>query len=116
MMKDDQLETIARVCHEANRAWCAAHGDFSQKPWEEAEPWQRESTIDGIRFRTQNPDAGFDVQHLAWLREKLANGWVYGEVKDAEKKTHPCILPFEELPDFEKKKDVLFAMVVKALF
>jgi hypothetical protein len=106
---------IAKVCHEANRAWCEAHGDFSQKSWEEAESWQKESAYDGIRFRIQNPTAPFDVQHTAWLREKLAAGWVYGEKKDAEKKTHPCIVPFDELPEFEKKKDVLFAMIVQAL-
>ena len=33
------IENIARACHEANRAICEAAGDFSQKPWAEAEDW-----------------------------------------------------------------------------
>jgi hypothetical protein len=31
---------IAAVCHEANRAWCFSHGDFSQKEWSAADNWQ----------------------------------------------------------------------------
>ena len=37
--------TIARICHACNAEWCAANGDDSQKPWAEAEPWQRQSAI-----------------------------------------------------------------------
>jgi hypothetical protein len=25
--------------HEANRAWCEANGDHSQRDWQSAEPW-----------------------------------------------------------------------------
>jgi len=51
----------------------------------------------------------------AWLEDKKKDGWVYGEVKDAEAKTHPCIVPFEELPEFQKKKDALFCAIVDSL-
>jgi hypothetical protein len=49
------------------------------------------------------------------LEDKKKDGWVYGEVKDAEAKTHPCIVPFEELPEFQKKKDALFCAIVDSL-
>lgn len=49
------------------------------------------------------------------MEEKVNDGWVYGEVKDADKKTHPCIVPYNELPEFQKKKDHLFIAIVKAL-
>ena len=49
------------------------------------------------------------------MQEKINDGWVYGEVKDAEKKTHPCIVPFEELPEFQQKKDALFCAIVDSL-
>lgn len=108
-------EIIAEVCHEANRIWCQSHGDYSQKTWSEAEQWQRDSAISGARFRLDNPNAGKDAQHNAWMKEKVDAGWVYGEVKDAEKKTHPCIVPFEKLPEFQQKKDALFCAIVDAL-
>jgi hypothetical protein len=80
-----------------------------------AEDWQRESAIKGVEFRLLNPNAGHDAQHNAWLEEKVKDGWVYGEVKDAVAKTHPCIIPFDKLPDFQKKKDALFCAIVDSL-
>jgi len=106
---------IAMVCHAANKAWCEANGDYSQKDWDEAEEWQRASALAGVKFRMDNPTAGPDAQHNNWLKEKEADGWVYGDVKDPVAKTHPCMLPFENLPEFQQKKDELFASIVDAL-
>ncbi|TVM31214.1 RyR domain-containing protein [Oceanidesulfovibrio marinus] len=108
-------ENIARVCHEANRAWCAINGDTSQQPWEEAEGWQRDSAIKGVEFTLANPDAPDSAQHDAWMADKLAQGWTYGPVKDAGAKTHPCLVPFEELPPMQQAKNKLFKAVVLAL-
>ena len=106
---------IAVMCHQANKAWCQLHNDQSQKDWSEAEQWQQDSAIKGVEFRINNPEAGKDAQHNAWMADKVADGWVYGEVKDAEKKTHPCIVPFEQLSEFQQKKDALFCAIVDAL-
>lgn len=106
---------IALVCHAANREWCRANGDMSQKPWNEAEQWQRDSAKKGVEFRLKNPDAPHDAQHNAWMQDKINDGWVYGPEKDAEKKTHPCIVPFDQLPEFQQKKDALFCAIVDAL-
>ncbi len=107
--------TIARICHYANKAWCESQEDFSQKDWYEAEQWQRDSAIKGVEFRIANPGAGHDAQHNSWMKEKVDAGWVYGNIKDAEAKTHPCIVPFDQLPEFQRKKDALFCAVVDAL-
>lgn len=106
---------IARACHEANKVWCERNNDFSQKHWIDAEDWQRESAVKGVEFRLNNPDAGEDAQHNAWMADKVKDGWVYGETKDAAVKTHPCIVPFHELPEFQQKKDKLFCAIVDAL-
>jgi len=112
---DKKIEYIAKACHEANRVWCQANGDFSQSHWDDAEKWQRDSAISGVAFKLNNPDAKEDAQHNAWMQEKISDGWVYGEVKDTVKKTHPCIVPFEQLPEFQQKKDALFCAIVNAL-
>lgn len=111
----DKAFSIAAVCHEANKEWCAVHNDNSQKTWIEAEEWQRESAINGVLFRLDNPNAGSDAQHNSWMKEKVDGGWVFGEEKNAELKTHPCIVPFEQLPEFQQKKDALFCAIVDAL-
>lgn len=115
LVKSHKAAWIAKACHEANRVWCQANGDASQKHWQDAEQWQRDSAIMGVEFRLANPDAKHDAQHNAWMDDKTKDGWVYGPVKDAEKKTHPCIVPFEELPVFQQKKDALFCAIVDSL-
>lgn len=109
------IQIIAKACHEVNRAFCAAIGDNSQVPWEEAPEWQREATFAMVKFRQENPEAPTSATHDEWADAKIRDGWVYGPVKDAETKTHPCILPFEELPTEQQAKDVLIAAVIKYL-
>jgi hypothetical protein len=109
------VEQVARVCHEANRAYCASIGDLSQPSWDDAPDWQRESAKNGVRFHRENPLANPIDSHENWLREKVENGWVCGSVKDPEKKEHPCMVPYHELPVEQRRKDSLFIAVVRAL-
>ena len=106
---------IAVVCHQANKAWCEANGDNSQRDWHDAEQWQRDSAVRGVHFAVDNPDAPDSAQHDAWCADKRATGWTYGPEKDAAKKQHPCLVPFEELPHFQQAKDKLFKAIVNAL-
>lgn len=109
------MKTIARVCHEANRAYCQALGDDSQPAWEDAPEWQRSSAINGVQFHLANPDAGPSHSHDEWLKEKAATGWKYGPVKDPEKKEHPCFVPYDQLPAEQKAKDYIFRAIVHAM-
>jgi hypothetical protein len=106
---------IAAVCQEANRAWCYLHGDDTQVPWNNAPTWQRESVIDGVKHALTNPDITPEDSHNNWMAVKVAEGWVYGEVKDPEAKTHPCMVTYDQLPEFQRKKDALFLAIVRAL-
>jgi hypothetical protein len=110
-----KIADIARVAHEANRALCVTHGDGSQLGWDEAADWQRDSAIKGVLFARDNPDAAPQAQHDAWLTDKVEQGWVYGMVKDAAAKTHPCIVSYEQLPPEQRAKDHVFQGVVRAL-
>jgi hypothetical protein len=49
------------------------------------------------------------------MEDKFKNGWKLGPVKDADKKEHPCLIPFDQLPEFQKKKDALFCAIVDSL-
>ena len=109
------VEQIARVCHEVNRAYCMALGDASQPVWEDAPEWQRSSAMNGVAFHIAHPEAGPEHSHEEWLAEKVANGWTWGETKDAEAKTHPCIVSFGELPEAQRAKDFIFRSIVHAL-
>lgn len=104
--------SIAMMCHAINAAYCQSMGDDSQPTWEDAPDWQRNSAIAGVEMHLANPDATPEQSHESWYKVKEAEGWKYGEVKDMEKKEHPCFLPYEELPDEQKAKDYLFRTTV----
>lgn len=112
---DFNVGQIAMVCHEANRALCAAIGDTSQPPWSNAPDWQRESAFKGVEFHLNNPRASASASHDSWMAQKVADGWVYGPEKDATAKTHPCIVPFHQLPLRQQTKDYVFKAIVHAV-
>jgi ryanodine receptor 2 len=43
--------------------------------------------------------------HEVWAETRLKQGWTYGEQRDDKKKTHPCLVPYEDLPEEEKEYD-----------
>ena len=43
--------------------------------------------------------------HEVWVEARISQGWTFGEQRDDEKKTHPCLVPYEELPEEEKEYD-----------
>ena len=109
------IENIAKVCYEANRAYCAALGDFSHPMWVMAPDWAKETNIKGVQFHLDNPNSKPEDSHRSWCHEKVKTRWVYGKVKDPEKKTHPCLVLFDKLPEEQQKKDTLFLSIVRAL-
>jgi hypothetical protein len=112
-MNHGQIEAIARAAHETNRAFCLAYGDFSQVAWESAPEWQCRSAIEGVSIALAG--ATPEQQHAAWSASKFADGWVYGPVKDADAKTHPCLVAYGDLPAHQRAKDGLYIAVVRAM-
>ena len=43
--------------------------------------------------------------HNVWSRGRLASGWTLGPHRDDAKKQHPCLVPYEDLPESEKEVD-----------
>jgi hypothetical protein len=43
--------------------------------------------------------------HENWSAGRIAEGWTYGETRDDEKKTTPCLVPYAELSEVEKEYD-----------
>jgi hypothetical protein len=105
------IDKIAKLCHEVNRAYCKSIGDDSQPSWEDAPQWQKDSAINGVKFHFENNTTPED-SHINWMKDKEADGWVYGPVKEPEKKEHPCMVPYHELPIEQRTKDHLFKAIV----
>ena len=75
----------------------------------------KEQFLDVIsRQCSDNPDDRFEspeVAHASWVKAYADNGWVYGEVRDDVKRTHPDMVPFDELEQREQDKDAVFLAV-----
>lgn len=111
-----KIEQIAMICHQLNKNYCEAIGDTSQPNWSEAPDWQKKSAIDGVRFfLASRCQATPEESHASWMKAKLEDGWIHSDVKDAEKKHHPCLVPYKDLPQAQRIKDKLFTQTVKAL-
>ncbi len=45
------------------------------------------------------------MEHARWMKERLNNGWSYGQIRDEGHMKHPCMIPYEQLSEEEKEKD-----------
>lgn len=109
-----KVEDIARVAHEANRAIQIVTGDPAvSPPWDDAPEWQRASALYGVEKALAGATA--EQLHESWCTFKRAGVWVHGPVKDEAFRRHPCLVPYTDLPEEQRKKDAVFAAIVAAL-
>jgi ryanodine receptor 2 len=53
--------------------------------------------------------------HDVWARQRLSDNWTLGP-RDDEKKCHPCLIPYSELPDSEREYDrILVVQTLKTI-
>lgn len=48
--------------------------------------------------------------HDIWAKKRLAGGWTFGRRRDDAKKKHPCLIPYDKLPEAEKEYDRVMAL------
>jgi hypothetical protein len=126
-------EKIAQAIHEAflgdNKGAISAD-DPRMQPWEDLAESLRESNrqqADAFPAYLEAVDCGFlaakdespqrveftpaevqtlaEMEHERWWAQKRAVGYIFGPEKDDVDKTHPCMVPWDELPEEEKEKD-----------
>ena len=108
------VEHIARVCHEANRAIQINNNEkVISLPFDELSKQQIRSAIRGVIKAQQG--ATPEQLHKAWCHDKYEDGWVYARIKSETRKTHPCLVSYEELPKEQRVKDKVFQVIVNAL-
>ena len=97
---------FAKVCHSINNEVCRLNGE-QQIDWEEAPEYMKKGLIEALK-RGESPEVG----HEQWMKNRLENGWTLGPVKDVEKKTSPCLIPYSELPYDQRVKDSIRCGIV----
>jgi len=111
---DQAIERAAKAAHEIHTIYCAALGDHSHLPWEGTPTEIRDSVKAGVRAALEGLSP--EVLHQRWVDYKFAQGWTWGPRKSLEDKTHPNLVPWSQLPQWDQAKDVIFDAVVRGVF
>jgi hypothetical protein len=112
------ITKVAQLCHNMNKAWCEFNGDSSQPTWEDTPKTIQDSAIAGVITTLGLINSDIDTPsisqalHDQWAEYKTNEGWVYGEEKNIDKKTHPCLVDFSQLPKADRIKDEVFVFAV----
>lgn len=107
---------IAEIFHQANHVYSRTLGLESEFPtWKETPQVTRDALRDRVQRRLDHPDDPQSMEHDLWVAKKVSQGWKLGPVKDADKKEHPYMTPYDEVPERERDRDEIFIAIVLAL-
>jgi len=92
-LKESNRQQAEQIPEKLRVVGCEIRPATSQKPT------KRELTPDEMEILAR-------MEHERWIKDKMAAGWTYAPPpRDDAKNTHPCLVPWEELPEEEKEKD-----------
>lgn len=111
----EKIEKIARTAHDAIRGWRLANGQEGIPEWADAPDWMLAATKESVSAVLKNLGMSASAQHDQWVAAKKRDGWMFGHTKDSIAKTHPLLIPFDQLPEVERMKDTLINAIVAAL-
>lgn len=101
---DELQNRLVLAIHEANKEIQQQTGEYIPL----LDNHLTQSILDGVYFVLDNPNCTPEQQHNNWCYFKRQDGWVYGSHKDFERKEHPCLVPYNELPEIQQRKDSVF--------
>jgi len=112
----NKLLFIAEWCHRSNRYLQKMNNQLGNDTVPVAPKWSKisqdmkDSTVSGVRGILAGNTA--QESHENWMKDRHMSGWKYGPFKDNATKTHPNLIPYNELPESEKFKDEMFRHTV----
>lgn len=102
---------IAEIIHSCTSRIPRIDGSFVDV-WSDLTELQKEHATQAVREIYSAPKKTPEELHNLWMKPLIENGWTKGDY-NFEKKQHPSIIPFNELPESEILKDELWAALTE---
>lgn len=105
---------IAEICLNAVSVHAQAFGGTVPK-WNEALQEQQQQAVDEVLCYLNRPEATPYQLHGGWIQDMLDAGWSRGNEFSAERKLHPGLVPFVDLPAERQAEKLLVHELVRQL-
>lgn len=113
---------FAEIVHEVNRLVQKAvikHTGFTRVPvsvpWAELSGVTRVSLAGALENVRASGVYRPEDSHRLWCEDKWSEGWSYGPTLDVGARTHPNLMPWDNLPPLERAKDKIVLALIGAL-
>jgi Trk K+ transport system NAD-binding subunit len=131
-------ERLARDLHESYRT--ASEFSSTRQPWEQLPETLKDTNrqqasrihqllkaagycisplqnwdADKLKFTEEETIKMARLEHDLWRRAKEEDGWIYGEQRDENKRTHPDLVSWNDLPEREVEKNMAAVQQLPAL-
>ena len=114
---DLTLIQIAAVAYGAIREYRLSVEGVETPPWDALCIGVQNEVIRTVEAEVAAQSQALSVadRHHLWVHERIQQGWVYGAVLSTEHRTHPHLLPYQDLPRPQLDRDRLLISVISAL-
>ncbi len=108
-----KMVEVAKECHIANNNLMVTNNEIPNPiDWNDLSTHTKHINISSVKKIYDNPSITAKDIHDEWMKNKIKDGWKYGDVKDDELKTHHLIVDFDKMNDVDKMKDQIFIDIV----
>lgn len=115
MSQNNNIVAFAQITNQLTRAYREATQQESPAEWHLMAEEDQKHVIDRVRFYLTEPDITVSSLHDAWAYAQFNAGWVYGLAFNEDKKTHPMLIIYADLPLMRRVEDTLFMQTVQTL-
>jgi len=107
-------EKIASIVHSVTMRFPRSDGSYPES-WGNIPYDAQKQAADAVERVAEGKHQSPEELHILWGELNMRNGWSYGEKWCPIKKTHPCMVPYDQLSDAQKLKDEIWGTLVPLL-